>query len=290
MKAPEERSPLKDKPLRLPGQALQEQREALIADKLEPWLLLALFMAVLAGWEWWRYWKLTPPTPWLFTAVAVAVALVAVWRFQQLRPRLRALRLGMEGERAVGQFLERLREQGYQVFHDLQGEGFNVDHVCIGPAGVFTIETKTWSKPRHGEARIRYDGEKLSLNGHEPERDVDAPEQEGRDRHIEQQRMDGRRHDVDHTGGGRQRDDGARALAWAGSDRQAVPPRRRGRRGRRNHLGVRDARRRFREVRSAPSSAPARQSLPRPHSHARWPCAARRYGVRPASTPAWRPR
>ena len=172
MKAPEERSPLKDKPLRLPGQALQEQREALIADKLEPWLLLALFMAVLAGWEWWRYWKLTPPTPWLFTAVAVAVALVAVWRFQQLRPRLRALRLGMEGERAVGQFLERLREQGYQVFHDLQGEGFNVDHVCIGPAGVFTIETKTWSKPRHGEARIRYDGEKLSLNGHEPERDV----------------------------------------------------------------------------------------------------------------------
>jgi hypothetical protein len=58
---------------------------------------------------------------------------------------MRTLRQGIEGEKAVGQFLERLREQRYQVFHDLVGDGFNVDHVLIGPAGVFTIETKTSS-------------------------------------------------------------------------------------------------------------------------------------------------
>ena len=48
--------------------------------------------------------------------------------------------------------------------------GFNVDHVLIGPAGVFTVETKTWSKPQRGEARIKFDGEQLTVAGREPER------------------------------------------------------------------------------------------------------------------------
>ena len=40
-----------------------------------------------------------------------------------------------------------------------------IDHVIIGPAGIFTIETKTWSKPVRGEARIVFDGEKLTAGG-----------------------------------------------------------------------------------------------------------------------------
>jgi hypothetical protein len=80
------------------------------------------------------------------------------------------LKQGIEGEKVVGQFLERLRESGYHIFHDLIGSGFNVDHVLIGPAGVFTVETKTWSKPARGETRIKFDGERLTAAGREPER------------------------------------------------------------------------------------------------------------------------
>ena len=42
--------------------------------------------------------------------------------------------------------------QGYEVFHDVQFEGrpgsknFNIDHVAVGPGGVFSIETKTRRK------------------------------------------------------------------------------------------------------------------------------------------------
>ena len=43
--------------------------------------------------------------------------------------------------------LEDLRAQGYAVFHDIPGDGFNVDHALIGPAGIFAIETKTRAKP-----------------------------------------------------------------------------------------------------------------------------------------------
>lgn len=166
------RSPIKDKPLRLPGQSLEEQRRKLVEEKLEMPLLLAVVFAVFAAMEWWRYFSKQPPSPVVFTVVAVLFIGFAAWRIWRTRPRLRALKQGIEGEKAVGQFLERLREGGYQVFHDVIGGGFNVDHVLIGPAGVFTIETKTWSKPARGEARIRFDGEKITAAGREPERDV----------------------------------------------------------------------------------------------------------------------
>lgn len=165
------RLPIKDKPLRQPGQSLMEERDALWDDKLEPWALLAVYFLVLAGWEWFRYFRPMQLHPILVSAFALATLRFAGWRLHRLRPRMRALRQGIEGEKAVGQFLERLREQGYQVFHDLIGEGFNVDHVLVGPAGVFTIETKTWSKPQRGDARIVYDGSTLTVAGRVPDRD-----------------------------------------------------------------------------------------------------------------------
>ena len=165
------RSPLKDKPLRLPGQSLEEERTKLWEDKIEAWLLMALFLVAIAGLEWWRYFRDIKPSPIIFSIGAAIVVAFAAWRFFTLRPRMRALRLGIEGEKAVGQFLERLRDQGYQVFHDVVGPGFNVDHVVIGPAGIFSIETKTWRKPSHGESRIKIDDDRLLANGREPDRD-----------------------------------------------------------------------------------------------------------------------
>jgi hypothetical protein len=165
------RSPIKDRPLRAPGQSLEEEKRRLIEDKYEAPAIMALFFVGLAALEWWRYATSAPPQPVLLTGVAVLAVAFAAWRLLRLRPQLRRLRQGIDGERAVGQYLERLRSGGYEVFHDLIGEGFNVDHVAIGPAGVFTIETKTWSKPAKGEPRIDFDGERLTAVGHEPARD-----------------------------------------------------------------------------------------------------------------------
>jgi hypothetical protein len=166
-----ERSPIKDKPLRHAGQSLEEERRALVADKLEPFLFLAVFLAVIASMEWWRYFTDVKPSPVVFSfAAAIGIAL-AVWRFVRLKPKFRALRLGIEGEKVVGQYLERLRTNGFEVFHDVVAPGFNIDHVLVGPAGVFTIETKTWRKPVRGEARITFDGERLVAGTHLPDRD-----------------------------------------------------------------------------------------------------------------------
>lgn len=167
----ETRSPLKDKPLRVPGQSVQEEREALLENTVGEPLLLALFLVVLAGLEWYRLYFDMKPSPVIFSIGAALAVAYAVFRIWKNLPRLRNLRQAMEGERVVGQFLERLRQDGFQVFHDVVGDGFNVDHVLIGPPGVFTIETKTWSKPASGNAKVIFDGEAIQIGGLVPDRD-----------------------------------------------------------------------------------------------------------------------
>jgi len=165
------KSPIKDKPLRLPGQSLEEERRRLFEDRLETPFVLALCFTLVAALDWWREVADLPPSPRTFTVAAVLLIAFTAWRFLKTVPRIRAIKQGIEGEKAVGQFLERLRAEGYQVFHDVVGAGFNVDHVLIGPGGIYTIETKTWSKPARGEPKIRFDGEQITVAGREPERD-----------------------------------------------------------------------------------------------------------------------
>ena len=74
-----------------------------------------------------------------------------------------------------------MRESGYRVFHDIVYENGNIDHVLIGPTGVYTIETKTISKPAKGPCQIEYDGETVTVNGFTPDRNpvVQAKAQAG---------------------------------------------------------------------------------------------------------------
>lgn len=61
--------------------------------------------------------------------------------------------IGAEGERLTGRFLDKL--DGYVVLHDrkIPGSKANIDHVAIGPDGVFVIETKNYK----GEVTVRGD-------------------------------------------------------------------------------------------------------------------------------------
>jgi len=56
-------------------------------------------------------------------------------------------RLGFDGERFVGEELSRLIAFGYEIYHDVPFDGFNIDHVLVEPSGVYASETKTHCKP-----------------------------------------------------------------------------------------------------------------------------------------------
>ena len=131
---------------------------------LVPYLLAAMCF-VLALTEWTRYLFSTRPHPWIFTGVAALACAYAGFKLWRTRIRIRALRLGRDGERAVADHLEWLRRDDFVVFHDIPNGDANIDHVLIGPPGVFTIETKTLSKPERGPCKITLEGGVLRANG-----------------------------------------------------------------------------------------------------------------------------
>jgi hypothetical protein len=62
-------------------------------------------------------------------------------RFLGVHTDERAWRRRASGERLTGWWLGRL-PAGWHVFHDVPSGEANIDHLVIGPAGVFTINTK----------------------------------------------------------------------------------------------------------------------------------------------------
>jgi hypothetical protein len=50
---------------------------------------------------------------------------------------------GAEGEEVVGEILESLTTDGWQVIHDVSFGRGNIDHIAVGPGGLFTVETKS---------------------------------------------------------------------------------------------------------------------------------------------------
>ena len=133
------------------------------------------FTVVLGLWavtvvEWLGYWRHTPRQPWVFTVFALAATIWLIRRLFKVRARMRQLKLGRDGERAIGQFLDGLRESGARIFHDVPAEGFNLDHVVISTHGIYVVETKTITKPA-ADAKVIYDGERVTVAGHSPDRD-----------------------------------------------------------------------------------------------------------------------
>jgi len=84
--------------------------------------------------------------------VGLAAAALVGWRLR-FRPseQVQAWRRGAAGERRTARLLDRLTGDGYIVFHDLAvpGSPANVDHLVVGPSGVFVIDSKQWSGSVH---------------------------------------------------------------------------------------------------------------------------------------------
>jgi hypothetical protein len=166
------KSPIKEKPLRHAGQSLDAKIDDLIADKILPYSMYALLVVMLAGYEWWRFYKNNPPSPKTMTVFAGIVVIYVAVKIKKAIKEIKSLRLGRDGERIVGEYLDALREDGHRIFHDLLGDNFNLDHVIVSTKGIFVIETKTYSKPVKGDDKIRYDGEQITIAGRKPMKDA----------------------------------------------------------------------------------------------------------------------
>lgn len=93
-------------------------------------------------------------------AAARAVAETLARKHEYALRRAATFAAGAEGERIVAARVAELSAQGYVLLHDrLTPDGGNLDHVLVGPTGVWLVNAKNWS------GSVSVDGDVLRQNG-----------------------------------------------------------------------------------------------------------------------------
>ena len=196
MKQRKARPPVVFKLLRGPGETLRKRMAKFDEDLpgvLAFWSIVPLAALFPTSWVWIRF---VPPSTWTqfwfwlaLTVVVLAVGLlVSIRQVTKRLFRYRSDRLGYLGERFVGEKLAVLERHGFSVYHDVPAEGggraFNLDHVVVGPTGLWLIETKTRRKgparPGFAEHEVAFDGSKLIWPWGEDSHGVEQAQDEAR--------------------------------------------------------------------------------------------------------------
>jgi hypothetical protein len=79
--------------------------------------------------------------------VGLLVAGIVGWELRfRVSQDARNWQRGARGERRTARQLTRLARRGWVIFHDLAlpGSRANIDHLVIGPSGVFLVDSKNW--------------------------------------------------------------------------------------------------------------------------------------------------
>lgn len=143
-------------------------------DVLAALVLFGFLVSLVIG----ALWGLSFSKHWQLQWLSVAGILLVGGSFFVLRKKIdrnledrlraaRAWRRGAMGERVIADVLESELPDGFHVFNDvrLPGRTANIDHLVVGPSGVFVLDTKNW----RGTVGWAEDGKTLLWNG-EPDK------------------------------------------------------------------------------------------------------------------------
>jgi Nuclease-related domain len=108
-----------------------------------------------------------------FGAISASFILYGLNKIKRLKARKHRLYLTYEGQMAVAQEVNRLMPEGYQVFHDFPTDRFHIDHIIVGPNGVFTVTTKVISPfSQHREKSLTVDDQRLIVGKKSDDRTI----------------------------------------------------------------------------------------------------------------------
>lgn len=168
----QKKNPLTKDLLRGPGESLRTKIEDMTLDLLGYMVGLMIFPLMMYSVLLSSY-AYTQHTNWPSIYIVLALTIAGfgylTYKLNNVLVSRRRYALGLDAEICVGQELNLLMRNGYWVFHDFPANKFNIDHVVIGPNGVFAVETKGRPKRTNAEgqveAEVLYDGMKLEFPG-----------------------------------------------------------------------------------------------------------------------------
>ncbi len=185
--------PERDRLLRGPGESLK-QRIDLMDENLIYLLMGLIALPVLGGAGAFialRSAQIGSQNVQVAVSLTLAVAIIGVgaWYVAKEAVRRGNHYLGWFGERMTAEELEPMKARGWQIFHDVPVSTgkteWNIDHVAVGPGGVFAIETKMRRKgharPGRKDYEVVYDGRTLSWPWTEDRYGLDQAERNARE-------------------------------------------------------------------------------------------------------------
>lgn len=158
------RMPVTEKLLRAPGESLSKKLEEL-EDELSGEVAIAFCMPLvcasifLIGRQ-----NHAAGSVGVGTIISGGTSFVILCRRMfRLLDKKRNYKLGLLGERAVGEELNQLMLSGCRVFHDVPNAPYgNIDHVLVAPSGVYAVETKG----RRKKEEAGKEAHKVTFDGH----------------------------------------------------------------------------------------------------------------------------
>ena len=156
------RSPGTEDLLRSPGHSVSLKLDE-IQDNLSTLLIFLIFFPPFV----WGQLSERPIPNWGYIPLIIGYG-IALYYFWKLVTKSSNYRLGLMGERAVGEELNQLMLDGFRVFHDFPAdEQWNIDHVLVGSQGVYIVETKARRKQQgpagHQDHVVIYNGQTLKF-------------------------------------------------------------------------------------------------------------------------------
>ena len=78
---------------------------------------------------------------------AIVIGLIAASKLHSAKQSTEAWAKGSRGEKQLAAFLGRLQPKGVALIHDrrIPGTSANIDHIAVGPAGIFILDAKNLS-------------------------------------------------------------------------------------------------------------------------------------------------
>ncbi len=146
----------------MPGQSVREELDRVVNEGIAAYIFYPIGFWGLVNWESPERGSVPQSIGGTLIVAASVVTMICAFRIFQLRRDIRNLTQADKAERHVSDLLRRLRDKNYVTFDDLVDKtgGFttNIDHVVVGPGGVFAVETKAFSVFGNGRAQINSEG------------------------------------------------------------------------------------------------------------------------------------
>ena len=94
------KSPIKTKPLNNPGESLDKKLQDVLYDEVLYYTLMSAVIITMTLLEWWRWYIKAPPSPLVYTVIAILVCSYSAWKIHKARKKVKNIKLGRDGEKA----------------------------------------------------------------------------------------------------------------------------------------------------------------------------------------------